>query len=471
MNRAGLVETFGHSQNTGYLTSGPEYAWPALVAGELGAYDANFASNDLTLARPGNGYAKYIRPAAALRNRTAAPYLAPADVVFAHVGLADLANNYLSNGVVTSRPFTNALRAALAFAQLGGYFGAEPAGASHPSIAYDGLWVDAPDTDKNVGAGWREAMTGQTATITITVPADFPGGEIDLFWIVLPANLASGAVWDAVVTGATTTAVRETITTTDADQVTTSNFNLKATRITGLNPGAHTITVTSRSITTWGCGFDGWGIRAPNPPAVVVMQQPRLTPANYATWLGPGAGDTPTDDGVATMNQQLAGIADEFGASSLTLPSILLNPAAYTADGAHPNGIGHQLLAHAVLDHLRGVETKAHAAGAPILPAAYAANWGNDTTPYADLVLQLTRPRAVRLVGRAKRTGTPATGETILTVPEGLRPASSHAYVLPGSTGTPVVTIAADGTIKYTAGSLGANGTIDLDSIGWTVGR
>ena len=470
MNSAGLVETFGHSQNTGYLTGGPEYAWPALVAGELGAYDANFAANGMVAAMDGNGYARYIRPAASLRNRTQAPYLAPADVVFAHVGLADLANNYVNNGVVTPRPFGNAMRACLAFAQLGGFFGAEPAGASHSSIAYGGTWIDVSNVpDSGTGAGWREALTG--ATMTITVPADFPGGDIWLFWVVLPAGFGSGAVWDAVVAGNTSTAVRETITTADADPVTTSRYNLKATRIPDLNPGAHTITVTARSITNLGCGFDGWGIRAPNPPAVVVMQQPRLTPANYATWLGPGAGDTPTDDGVATMNQQLAGIADEFGASSLTLPSILLNPAAYTADGAHPNGIGHQLLAHAVLGHLRGVETKAHAAGAPILPAAYAANWGNDTTPYADLVLQLTRPRAVRLVGRAKRTGTPATGETILTVPEGLRPASSHAYVLPGSTGTPVVTIAADGTIKYTAGSLGANGTIDLDSIGWTVGR
>jgi len=469
VNSAGLVETFGHSQNTGYLTGGPEYAWPALVAAGLGAYNANYAQNGLTLAGNANGYSNYIRPASALRGRTA-PYAAAADVVIAHVGLADLANNYLNAGVYTRVPFANALRACLAFAQLGGFFGAEPAGASDATISYGGTWIDVSNvTNSGTGAGWREALGG--ATLTITVPADFPGGDIWLFWVVLSNGIGSGGVFDAVVTGNTQTAVRETITPADADPVTNTNYNLKATRIPGLNPGAHTVTVTARTITNLGVGFDGWGIRAPIPPALVVAQQPRLTAANYAAWLGPGAGDTPTDDAVADINQLIAGIADEFGATSPTLPPILLQPSRYTADGAHPNEVGHQIIADAILGHLRGITTCARAASAQPLPASFAANWGNDTAPYANTVLQLARPRQVRLIGRAKRTGTPSTGETILTVPEGLRPASSHAYVCPGSTATPVVTVASDGTVKYTSGTLGASGTIDLDTIAWTVGR
>ena len=469
MNSAGLVETFGHSQNTGYLTGGPEYAWPALVAAELGAYDANFASNGMVAAMDGNGYARYIRPAAALRSRTAAPYLAPADVVFAHVGLADLANNYVINGVVTSRPFQNAVRACLAFAQLGGYFNAEPAGASHPSITYGGTWIDVSNVaDSGTGAGWREALGG--ATLTIAVPVDFPGGDIWLFWVALPSGFGSGATWDIQVTGATTATMRETITTTDADPITTSRYNVKVTRIAGLNPGAHTIAATG-TITNLGCGFDGWGIKAPIGPELVIVKQPRLTAANYQAWLGPGAGDTPTDALVDRMNRDLQAIAVHHGARWLELPELLLDPARYTADGAHPNETAHRQFADTALDFLAALpDTSRNAPPSPI-PPPFATGWGNDTAPYANTVLRRAAPKRIVMSGRAKRTGTPTVGETILTIPEGLRPGASHAYVAPGSTATAVVTAAADGTVKYTAGTLGASGTIDLDGIEWTVGQ
>lgn len=468
MSRPNVIEVLGHSQNVGFGTVSPEFAWPALVAAELGSFDANQAANGLVLAGHLNGFSRYIRPAAALRNRQAAPYVAPADVVIAHVGIADLANNYINGGVVTPIAFQNAFRAALAFAQLAAHFDAEPAGASHPSIAYGGTWVDVTSTDKNTGAGWREALTG--ATLTITVPPDFPGGELCLFWVILPAAFGSGAVWTINVTGATTVAAKETITTADADQVATGNYNLKATRLTNLNPGAHTITATA-AITNLGCGFNGWGIRAPAPPELVVIKQPRLLPANYQAWLGPGTGDTPDDAAVDRLNRDLQNLAVAAGAHWLEFPELLLDPARYTVDGAHPNEIASRQFADIVLDFLDDLPDTSRSAPLAPLPTTLTNGWGNDTAPYGSLTVRRAAPRRITLTGRAKRTGTPTVGETIATLPEGTWPATSHAFACPGSTATAVVTAAPDGTLKYTAGTLGAGATVDLDGIGWTVGQ
>ena len=465
MTRLNLVEAFGHSQNTGYGTAGPECSWPELAAVRLGAALGNYASNGLVLAGDGNGYAKYLRPAAALRNRPAAPYLPPVDATVFHVGLGDLAANYRNNGVYTRGAFETALRAVIAFARLAAYFDAEPAGGSHASIAYGGSWTDTTTTDRNTGAGARATFT-QGATLTITVPADFPGGEINLFWLV-PGS-GNGGTWTIAITGATNATRVETITAKDADQVTTTKYNVKATRLQGLNPGAHTITATLTSVLSFGVLFDGWGIRADPAPDIYLAQQPRLTQANYDAWLAAFAGDTPTDAAVDDINRTIADLAATEGAQYVELPDLPLNPSRWTVDGAHPNEAGCQVLADTVLAELA---PPARPAARRTFTPTFGASWGNDAAPYANVAARRTPPRRVVLSGRAKRTGTPSTGETILTLPEGLWPGASHAYTCPGSTGTPVVTVAADGTVKYTAGSLGAAGTIDLDGIEWTVGQ
>lgn len=469
MNRPAVIEVIGHSVNLGYGTVSPESAWPALVAAELGAFDANYANGGLVLGSNGNGFARYIRPAAALRNRTTGPYLSPVDVFVANVGIADLATNYVNNGVVTPSAFRNAFRATAAFACLGGYFGAEPGGASHASIAYGGTWADAPVTDRNVGAGVRVAQS--SPVLTITVPADFPGGEIDLFWVVLPFSFGSGVDWSIAVTGATTMAVREIITPADASPVQGTVDNYKVTRLTNLNPGAHTITATG-TVTGFGASFDGWGIRAPTPPELIVVKQPRMTGAVYESFLGPYPADTPTDATVALINRDLQALAVETGAHWLEFPELLLDPARYIGlDGAHPNEAACRQYADVMLDFLNSLPDSSSNAPLIGLPAAAGAGWGNDTAPYGALTVRRAPPRRITLQGRAKRTGTPTVGETVATIPEGLRPATSHAYAVPGSTGTPVVTVAADGTVKYTAGTLGASATIDLDGIEWNVGQ
>ena len=467
MTRLNLVEVLGHSQNTGYGTAGPECSWPELAAVRLGAILGNYASNGLVLAQEGNGYAKYLRPAAALRAPRAAPYVPATDATVFHLGIGDLAANYRNNGVYLRDAFRNALRAMVAVARSAAYFPSDIAGGSHPSISYPaGTWADAPMTNANTAAGIRTTST-VGSRLQIAVPADFQGGEIDLFWAIFGGSLSQG-VWQINVTGATNMALSETLAARDADQVITTRYNLKATRITGLNPGAHTITCELTYSPGFGVAFDGWAIRATPAPDVYVCQQSRFTDANYNAWFSAFAGDTPTDASVDDLNRTIADIAATEGAQYVELPDLALDPARWTVDGAHPNEAGCQVLADTVLAELA---PPARPAARRTFTPTFGASWGNDAAPYANVAARRTPPRRVVLSGRAKRTGTPSTGETILTLPEGLWPGASHAYTCPGSTGTPVVTVAADGTVKYTAGSLGAAGTIDLDGIEWTVGQ
>lgn len=461
MNSAGIVEIFGPSLATGYGTAGQEYGWGALVAAGLGAYEANYAANSLVLAHDGNGFAKYIRPALALRTRQAKPYVSPVDLVVLQLGLGDLANNMVSNGVVTPGAFRAAFDAILAFSGLAAFYNAEPAGASHSSIAYGGTWGDVAVTDRNTGAGVRNTLT-VGSTLTLTVPADYPGTEIVLFW---PVGALSGGTIRIIADGPRRYGFTETITAQDTDQVTAAVAGFKATHLTGMVPGAYTITATVTAITGFGIAFDGWGIRAVNPPPVVALAQPRLTPANFEAWLGPFAGDTPNDATIRMVNQHVAQLAEAAGASYLTLEDLHLDPARWTFDGAHLNEAGQARWASQILRHVDTLDRERRSPSRPLIPATFAANWGNDTTPYAPVTYTPCAPRQIRLAGRAKRTGTPSTGETIATLPEGLRPAATASFIRPGSTGTPTVTIDATGAIKYAAGSLGASGTIDLDGI------
>lgn len=467
MNRAAVIETTCPSFGTGFATAGGrDVAWPALVAADLGAVDANYSADGMILAAEDNGYAACVRRMAALRTKNVVAGMpARSDAVLIHNGLLDAAATYKKNGAFYPGALDAAVRAVVAFARLSAFYGAEPAGASDSSIAYGGSWTDYASTTQCVGDGYRgTAQVGATATIT--VGADFQGGEIDLFWVATPGATASMSI---AVSGATVRTASDAITARDTNQI-TAHSNYKATRLRGLNAGAHTITVTVTAAAGLGVGFDGWGVRAQVPPEVILCSQPFVSPAYYFIWAGVYSADILGDADVTRVNRHLEALAVDTGARWLELPQ-RLNVAAYTADGLHPSEATHRIWADCVLDLLdslpEGARNPSLFGPAPDL----AANWAVAGDPYSPLAIQRTRPRRVSLSGRAQRTGTPTVGETIATIPEGLRPAASRSYACPGSTGTPTVTVAADGTVKYAAGTLGAGATIDLDAVAWTVGR
>ena len=463
MRSASAIETFGGSHSTAYGASSPEQAWGALTARALGAVEYPFGSNGLILCNEGNGANRYIRPASA--RRTARDLTrglrAPADLVVFNLGLADLAANGASGGTFYPEPIRNGLRAMICFARLGAFYGAEPGGASDASISYGGTWIDQAATDRNAGPGYRLTATAG-ATVTISVPAQFPGGEIDLFWIA--SN--SLPVVDVATVGASRYSRSDLLGLDYYDQVTGFKANYVVQRLTGLDAGAQTITVTVRGTPGFGLGFDGWGIADPDPPNVVLSTQLKATQAVLDAFVGPMAGDTPTASTIDRLNGWIGSLLPEF--NRLTLfgtPEVILETPNSTLDGMHPNDVGHRLIAKALLDHVDRLPTPAPAPAPKPAAVTFAANWSNTGGTNANATHTVQADRHVRLAGRVTRTVSPSPPETIFTLPERHRPAKTATFLCNGSAGTPAVTVNADGTVQYAAGSLASGGTLDLDQV------
>lgn len=469
MNHAPTFEVYGHSQATAFGSTDIAFGWPARLASELDAVEWNYAVGGTCLSRHVNGYPNFIRePVRPLRQ--SGPYIAATPLAITHIGIADLAQL----GLAALPTFEQALRAHLAHLSLGAYFDAEPSGGSHASMAFGGTWGDVTETDKNTGAGWRP-LVNVGATLTITTPGDFPGGEADIFWIGADVSgVDSGGVIEYEVTGATRVgATRQTI--AGWEKGAAATYGRVVTRITGLNPGVNTILVTYRSNTGFGVGLDGWGIRAVAPPALLVCQQPLPTAAAITTWLNGFTKYTEVNQAsVKALNDSVQKVGGEFGAQYVSIPDFLLySPDTHTYDTIHPNDRGAAVIFDAVRDAVKSLPSRAVTTGFEEQPLAptFQNSWGQNGSGYASAGYTLGEGRLVRLVGRVKRTGSPTPPETIFTLPAAHRPATKVGFLQLGSAGTPTVEIASDGTVRYAAGSLGASGWIDLSGISFYAGR
>jgi hypothetical protein len=189
------------------------------------------------------------------------------------------------------------------------------------------------------------------STVTISVPASFPGGTIA---IGTPALAAGGAIFSASVDGGTAiTWDTRTISQAVASKAVVANVTGYVKRLTGLAAGAHTIIITVSSITSFAY-FDYWEAETPDPPTILLLLQPRLT-ANGYTDLGGGLGDTD----IQKLNVALLSLAAEFGPAVIPVHLDQLfgaNAAYYTTtvgNREHPNDAGHSLIATACLAALQ----------------------------------------------------------------------------------------------------------------------
>lgn len=174
------------------------------------------------------------------------------------------------------------------------------------SIAFGTGWTTVTTTLYNSGPGFR-TCNASGRTVTITVPNAYQGTPLDLLYILNGADAASVAV---AVTGATTLNVTHTL--TGSAQCMTGTYasrNGVTRRLTGLNAGAHTITLTFNGVTGTP-GFNGWGVEAADPPRVVLPNTPRQP--NYAIQAYFGIPYVPTDASFAPWNAALDQLAQEF---------------------------------------------------------------------------------------------------------------------------------------------------------------
>lgn len=203
-------------------------------------------------------------------------------------------------------PYQHALRFSLAQARCSVIYRYD-----HVSCIYTGTWnafgasssLSYPPTfafGAPSGGGPSPANTALAytqvsgSTVSFSTPPDFAGGTVDIF--LMAGNDGAGTQWQSAVAGATTVGNRNVLNTVAQNAksmndvadptVSTAKHTGCVWREKNLNPGVNTITITS---TTNGTGwFLGWGMEAPSPPLIFVMQEPR-TPL-YTGIAGAGYG-------------------------------------------------------------------------------------------------------------------------------------------------------------------------------------
>jgi hypothetical protein len=305
------------------------------VGGSVGCYPDS-GTAPLTARDGGWNYLYHTRNADDLGQT--APYLSapPALIWYGIHDLAVLGPNNLTY-------FYHALRAMIARARCAAVFE-----HGHASVTKGGTWA-ADATGQNENSGFGYALSANTnSTITIAVPSDFPGGEVVLGFLTSSAGW--GALLDIDVTGATTLTNRthdsRNIQPRDHSTAANPKVGTSVHRIAGLNPGAHTITISVTTLNT-GWYFDWWGIAA-NPAPMVVVAGASLPPS-IGTWA---AFPYPTmaQSAVDSLNAGIQAVCDEFPDDVLYWDTEDVlgagGTAAYFAsDQAHPNGLGYAELA------------------------------------------------------------------------------------------------------------------------------
>ena len=468
----------GHSYMSGYQNTEGGERFMTRLAASLHAEEVTYAVTQAVLAQDSSsaqagGYANVLNAltprlasASSYSVRNAQPYLplSPAAVFF--YGFNDLA--YLTATTATNVAwYKMALRACCCVARAGGWFP-----DTDSSVAYSSGWT----ANTGVAAyGWptNHSATATGKTVTITVPADFPGGEIDLLSIAY----SGGTKWSTVVDSGSAQVLDGT---SSAYGSNSSRGNLVVQRLTGLAAGTHTIVMTVSALDSGADAFfQGWLIAAPSLPVTVLCTQP-AAPSLPLT-ISDGAHSPVTSTDVTSLNSATTALAAEFTDGNVVIADVAsyfadaAGNVAYTSPGSlyysdnlHPNSAGHGVIAQCIRDAIRSAPLPGAARTAPLglvmrqvngpLEPALSADWSLAGSPQYGYFTKDRSGRVTLNIKVAKSTSGSA-GEAILTVPPGYNPeqgifvmgaaswASGYASVSPG-----LLNIAANGQVQWYSG-------------------
>ncbi len=382
---ASTLEVYGHSYAHASTAgaSRKQMRWSTRLAAMLGAHEINLAVNGSKLCWP--DYVLFHQGGAntlfhnAVRDRSVAraatgtaanPGLYPpeANAVALYWGVSDWPR--IGNAKIgVNGPYGHALRSCIARVRCSRCFVSNDSTVATTS----GTWTS--ETTAAVGvpnrAGGETAKSATAAgVLTVTVPADFPGGTVVFFFCADPtagANTVTIAKTVGAGTNATLTsnfviagpAVGDNSSDTSgggAPPVGT-RYNPVCYRVTGLPVGGHTFTLTFAFASATKSYFMGYGIEATQPPGIVVYNQPKIPSAvGYGLWnLAGGTGfqgtvsNGPVDDAMVNNGNATTGsVCAEFDRWVQYVDvdtRLAASPAYWPAGDQHPNDQGHALIA------------------------------------------------------------------------------------------------------------------------------
>ena len=239
-------------------------------------------------------------------------------------------------------PFFEALRTALSRARANAVFEAGP--TSDPTISYTGSWADTSSTKENSGDGFS-TTTVDDSSVAIDVPAEFEGGAISLGFVVQPDSEGTVSI---AVTGASEQTASRTMRGSELADVMSSSAALVTQRLTNLNPGAQTITVTFTGLSGTGLGFDYWEAEAANPPLCLVPNFWRVP--NPSFWTTGGFAFSDDDALMAAYNAAESSLSAEWDQNVVVFDAdgaLNKDPTLFAPDGVHLNDSGSDRVAQA----------------------------------------------------------------------------------------------------------------------------
>lgn len=472
----------GHSYPSGFNNDEDGEAWPDRLTAALHAEQVRYANTGAVLAQDlaggnsggyptvVNGLTPRVFANGSSSVRNSSPYLPLSPVFVLDYGGNDLQN--LNSDVTTAIAwYSMALTACCCIGRAGGWFPDTDA-----SVAFSSGWT--ANTGHQV-FGWptdhSAAATGET--VTLTVPADFPGGEVDL----LSLAWEGGTKWSTTVDSGGAQVLDGT---GAAFGSLSGRVNLVVQRLTGLSAGSHTIVMTVEAIDSGALAvFEGWLIAAPQAPTGVLVNQPLFpalpvtgglhSPVTAADETALNVTTAAVAGGFADGNVVLADIASAFAAAGGNVTHTSAG-SLYSNDDMHPNAAGHGLIAAVVRDAIRSAPLPgliARSAGTGLvkrflngpLEPQLSAGWSIFSQGSAVGWFARDPAGNVQMRMTLQKDAAGSFFETIFTLPAGYAPSlEAELGGLSFSGETPsfaAVIVTADGAVQW----LGGDPTTELD--------
>jgi len=327
--RASSLQAWGHSYIDNVVVDGrPDASIALYLADTLGLPLVNHSAGGTTLFTHVGGAAAWpgILQGVTRPNR----FVSPGGITLAMYGVNDL--NFLGNGVGDLGAFRSALTAAVSRFRAGAIFENDDA-----TVTLTGSWGTNSATTQNSGSSYSYSTTVGD-TITITTPADFPGGTIALGFVQWSDG--GGALIQTTIGG-----VEHSFNTASFAEA--GFYTCSVMRVPNVPAGAASHVFTVAAVTGGiGAVFDYWQWEPDeaDAPLVVLLRQPQ--PLDYTAYgaIAPGP---PTDAGVDALNATISAIAQEFDGRVLAVDTSIINkdPTCWIAGNVHPNSKGHRIMA------------------------------------------------------------------------------------------------------------------------------
>lgn len=330
------LRVWGHSfaAGVGPGVDADTQGFAVLAAKELRLPLSNLAVGGSVLAHSDGAAGWVAVMQAETRPRTFTPYGGAFEMLH---GINDI--NRLGNTLTHLLPYRHAVRAVVARFNCAAVF--EDTDTT-VALGGSGTWQFVSATTGNSGSRLAYNATSG-ATVTITTPADFPGGTINLGFLGWTAGGGSGTITGPVSLG--------------SPVLNTADFAGQPYRTTGVMriedvpAGAASYVFTTSSVSgSVGVIFDWWGWEPSEEaaPIVAIIGQPK--PLDYAAYDAGGINGPPTDTGVDNVNSIHQAIAAEFGPRTfyVDVSGIDKDGDYWSAGNVHPNVAGHAYIAEQV---------------------------------------------------------------------------------------------------------------------------